>query len=91
MNTIRIARDASKSNQLPAKLYISSPSLKTKEKLPAQFVSDLIHEISNPLTTINLALQMLRSKDASDDRRLYLDLIKRSAERINDLITDILR
>jgi signal transduction histidine kinase len=91
MNTIRIVSDFTKNEPLSASHLIYSAPPKIKQEQPSQFVPALIHEIRNPLTTINLALQMLRSTVISYDRKLYLDVIMRSAARINDLIGDILR
>jgi signal transduction histidine kinase len=91
MSTIRIASDATKSYPSSANLFISPEPLKIKQEQPNQIVSALIHEIRNPLTTINLAVQMLRSPTRSYDRTLYQDIIMRSSTQINDLITDLLR
>ena len=91
MSTIRIASDATKSYPSSANLFISPEPLKIKQEQPDQIVSALIHEIRNPLTTINLAVQMLRSPTRSYDRTLYQDIIMRSSTQINDLITDLLR
>ncbi len=90
MNTIRIASDVTKNYPLSGNLFISPEPLKIKQEQPDQFVSALIHEIRNPLTTINLAVQMLRSPVKSYDRKLYQDIIMRSTTQINDLITDLL-
>jgi signal transduction histidine kinase len=90
MNTIRIASDVTK-NFPHSNLFISPEPLKIKQELPDQFGSALIHEIRNPLTTINLAVQMLRSPARSYESKLYEDIIMRSSTQINDLISDLLR
>ena len=56
----------------------------------SQSVSALAHEIRNPLTNINLAVEELRSMTTNDDQKIILDVIKRSSGRINDLLTDLL-
>jgi signal transduction histidine kinase len=91
MSTIKIASDATKSYPLSANLFISPEPLKITQEQPNQFVSALIHEIRNPLTTISLAVQMLRSPARSCDRELYQDIIMRSSTQINDLVNDLLR
>lgn len=58
---------------------------------PNQFASALAHEIQNPLATINLAIQMLKSPTRIPDDQLYLDIIMKASGQINDLITDLLR
>jgi signal transduction histidine kinase len=62
MKTIRIVCDVTKSYPLSANLFISSAPPKIKQEQPDQFISALIHEMKNPLTTINLAVQMLPEK-----------------------------
>jgi signal transduction histidine kinase len=58
---------------------------------PARFVTALAHEVRNPLTNINLAVDMLECAARDDDPKLYLDIIKRSSARINHLISDLLK
>jgi signal transduction histidine kinase len=54
-------------------------------------ISALAHEVRNPLTNINLAIEMLELVTGGDDRKVYLDIIKRSSVRINLLIADLLK
>jgi signal transduction histidine kinase len=58
---------------------------------PARFVTALAHEVRNPLTNINLAVDMLECTDKDDDPKLYLDIIRRGSERINHLICELLK
>jgi signal transduction histidine kinase len=55
------------------------------------FASVLAHEVRNPLTNINLAIEMLGSAIKDDDLKLYLDIIMRSSMRINSLINELLK
>jgi signal transduction histidine kinase len=64
---------------------------KDVSKEPDQFVSTLAHEVRNPLTTINLAVKMLKAPVKIYDDNLYLAIIIKASEQINDLITDLLR
>ena len=59
-----------------------------KQRFP--FASVLAHEVRNPLSTINLAVEMLRSATSDADRKLYMDIIIRGSSRINDLVIDLL-
>jgi signal transduction histidine kinase len=54
------------------------------------FASVLAHELRNPLTNINLSIQMLRSKIKDQDLEVFLDIILRSSIRINELVIDML-
>ncbi len=57
---------------------------------PVQFVFALAHEVRNPLTNINLSIEMLES-GADNDPQQYLDIIKRSSEKINNLINELVK
>ncbi len=63
---------------------------KKVQKDPDQFASALAHEVRNPLATINLAVQMLKSPIKILEPTLYLDIILKASGQINDLITDLL-
>lgn len=58
---------------------------------PAHFVTALAHEVRNPLTNINLAVDMLAYVVSDDEPKLYLDIIRRSSARINQLVFDLLK
>ena len=54
-------------------------------------VSVLVHELRNPLTNIMLTIHLLESKILDDNDRMYIDIIKRSSAKINDLVNDLLK
>jgi signal transduction histidine kinase len=66
-----------------------------KEDLPepdaGQMNSALIHEIRNPLTSINLAAVMLDSVMVNAEGKQYVDIIKRSTARINLLVENLFK
>jgi signal transduction histidine kinase len=64
---------------------------KIKKDLQVQFASALVHEVRNPLTNINLAIEMLESAIEGNDLKIYVDIIRRSSSRINGLICDLLK
>lgn len=52
----------------------------------------IAHEVRNPLTNINLALEQFSYDDLDDDTfEVYLEIIKRNTKRINQLITQMLK
>jgi signal transduction histidine kinase len=57
---------------------------------PAPLLAALVHEVRNPLTTIDLSLEMLRSVVEDKELRALLDMIGRSSIRINSLVNDVL-
>ena len=72
-----------------------SPRKKTAQSVwddPAiPLVSVLAHELRNPLTNIMLTIHLLESKVLDDNDRMYMDIIRRSSTKINDLINDLLK
>jgi PAS domain S-box-containing protein len=60
------------------------------EKIGAvnRLVRSLAHEIRNPLTNINLAVEQL-NEDLHGDHRSFLEIVSRNSNRINNLITEL--
>ncbi len=63
-----------------------------KEKLDATYrlVRTLAHEIRNPLTNIGLSLEGIEEKNI-DGQKMFIDIIKRSSSRINNIISELLQ
>src|SRR6187401_1919354 len=72
-----------------------SPRKKTTQSVWSDpsipLVSVLAHELRNPLTNIMLTVHLLESKILDDNDRMYMDIIKRSSTKINDLVNDLLK
>ena len=62
------------------------------EKLAAtgRLVRTLAHEVRNPINNINLASEHLRSLQLPEESILYLDIVSRNSNRINELIKELL-
>ncbi len=63
-----------------------------KEKLDATYrlVRTLAHEIRNPLTNIGLSIEGIEEKKI-EGQKLFIDIIKRSSSRINNIISELLQ
>lgn len=72
----------------------ASMELMKAEKLAVagRIARTIAHEVRNPLTNINLAVEQLKNElDAlRDENGLYLDIVKRNSDRINQLITELM-
>ena len=56
-----------------------------------QFIFDLAHEIRNPLTNINLCVQMINDGIKGMPIKSYMNIIERSSKRINAIIEEFLK
>lgn len=92
MNSITIDRNgklqtgSTASNLLK---YLTLPAI--VEKNSCQFTAAMAHEVRNPLTNINLAVEMLKMQLSVSDQQTYLDIIMRSSVRINELVDELLK
>ena len=62
------------------------------EKMEATYrlMNTLTHEIRNPLTNVMLSLDAILDEGVNENQNGYADIAKRSAARINEIITDLL-
>lgn len=58
---------------------------------PVTFTAALVHEIRNPLTNINLAVELLKQRNKDESADLYMDIISRASVQINILIDNLLK
>src|ERR1700722_5038640 len=56
----------------------------------ATLLPALAHEVRNPLSTINLAVEMLNLGTLDEEQRQFLDIIVRGSRRITELINRLL-
>ena len=62
------------------------------ERVKKQFVANVSHELRTPLTSLRGALALVRDSDANcdDDTRELLTVARRNADRLLDLVNDLL-
>ena len=65
---------------------------KELERMRDAFVATVSHELRTPLTSISGFLEMLQDEQhlLGENGRMYLDVIRRSAERLHHLVEDLL-
>ena len=60
------------------------------DRLKDEFVSSVTHELRTPLTSISGYVEVLVEDEADEERRGYLEIIDRNAERLLGLVSDLL-
>jgi signal transduction histidine kinase len=54
------------------------------------FSTALVHEVRNPLTNIVLATELVEMDALNEEQKKFIQIIKRSVERINTILSDFL-
>jgi signal transduction histidine kinase len=63
---------------------------KELERMRDAFVATVSHELRTPLTSISGFIEMLQDEELGDSGKTYIDVIRRSAERLHQLVEDLL-
>ncbi|GAB3332349.1 hypothetical protein GCM10027299_38750 [Larkinella ripae] len=82
-----IVRDVTQQKKAQRDLLIAE-----KLSMTGQIARSIAHEVRNPLTNLHLALEQLKEDLPPEDPglALYISIIRRNAERIGQLITEML-
>jgi signal transduction histidine kinase len=93
MNSQTISQNiTTEGKYIPSKNSFSPLSVPKNEfEQITQFASGIAHELRNPLSNINLSVEMLKCTSKENDQMIYLDIINRSSARVNELVIDFLR
>lgn len=84
----RVARrEAEQAQQL---LAYQNQQLVELDTLKDEFVSSVSHELRTPLTSISGYVELLLEEEASAERRDYLGIVDRNAQRLLGLVSDLL-
>lgn len=91
---VAVVRDLSEQEQLTA-LLKREQAAHAEADAATRFRDDMVaivaHDLKNPLVTILMSVNLLLKKHAADPaQNAKLDIIKRSAERMTDLVSDLL-
>jgi signal transduction histidine kinase len=71
-------------------LTYQNEQLRQLDELKDEFVSSVSHELRTPLTSISGYVELLLEDERSPQRREYLGVIERSADRLLGLVSDLL-
>ena len=84
----RLARhEAETAQQL---LAFQNEQLVELDRLKDEFVSSVSHELRTPLTSISGYVELLKEEESNDERRGYLSIVERNADRLLALVSDLL-
>jgi signal transduction histidine kinase len=72
-----------------AELEVANEELRVLSQMKDQFVSNVSHELRTPITSMLLQIH-LSSRTATDAQRERLDVLRREARRLEDLIESLL-
>jgi signal transduction histidine kinase len=71
-------------------LSFQNEQLRQLDRLKDEFVSSVSHELRTPLTSITGYVELLLEEEPTAQRREYLRVIERSADRLLGLVSDLL-
>ena len=71
-------------------VFVDVTELRKLEAVRRDFVANASHELRSPLTTIKAAAETLRDEDDPKAATRFIELIQRNAERLSNLIDDLL-
>jgi signal transduction histidine kinase len=80
-------REAEQAQQL---LSYQNEQLVELDRLKDEFVSSVSHELRTPLTSISGYVELLKEDEQSEQRRSYLEIVERNADRLLGLVSDLL-
>jgi signal transduction histidine kinase len=71
-------------------INLSAPSNPDRRHLPRRRAAALAREVRNPLTCIDLSIDMLSSAVTDPELKMYIEMIMKSSKRINQLVKELL-
>jgi signal transduction histidine kinase len=80
-------REAEQAQRL---LAFQNQQLLELDSLKDEFVSNVSHELRTPLTSISGYVELMLEDEPDEERRSYLGIVDRNAERLLGLVSDLL-
>jgi signal transduction histidine kinase len=80
-------REAEQAQQL---LSYQNKQLVELDRLKDEFVSSVSHELRTPLTSISGYVELLIEQEPNEEKRGYLGIVDRNAQRLLGLVSDLL-
>jgi signal transduction histidine kinase len=71
-------------------LELQMQEMKRLSQLKDDFLSTVSHELRTPITTIKMAVTMLKAKPSAEAQQLYMSILEAECQREMNLINDLL-
>jgi signal transduction histidine kinase len=71
-------------------INLAASPIQSRRSAPGRRAVALAREVRNPLTCINLSVDMLHAGTTDAEQKVYIDMIAKSSKRINQLIKELL-
>ncbi|HOL57300.1 MAG TPA: transporter substrate-binding domain-containing protein [Spirochaetota bacterium] len=83
-------KDITDRKRIEEELRLAKEEAERLANIKSQFLSNMSHEIRNPLNGILGMINMLIKTDLSDTQKEYIDMLKTSSETLLNIVNDIL-
>ena len=90
IGSVGIHYNVTNQKKMQGDLEIAKKQAEHAEQAQKQFLANMSHEIRTPLNAILGMSHLLYDTQPSDEQYEYLDILKKSAEMLRDLISDVL-
>ncbi len=87
---VYFVREGRKYRKLAAKNLVLADRFKAASEVKSRFLTMMSHELRTPMNGVLGLLALARQNDSADERNLRLDQASQSANRMLDMLTDIL-
>lgn len=88
---IAVARDITEQKKWEKQLLEAKEKAEESDKLKSAFLANMSHEIRTPLNGIMGFVELMRNPNlAKEDFEKYLDIIEKSSERLDELLTGLI-